>query len=244
MIEFPVIPIPAGSRLEVEIAPAATGPARAEVEGRWAELCAQNPRLFDGPILALDAIEPGELTRLRARRSSYKHLAVQNPGPGCVDTGTDQLSITVVITAADRGGTEHVLLGQRGARTRIYPLMWELGPSGGVDPPPTDITSLTLNDLARHALVEVEEELAGAVQVEITGAPCLTSDPFARSYDVVLLARATQPIDPQATSAAPANWEYADARWIAIAEIGAFAASHTTSIIGPTLALFRHFRWT
>src|SRR5690606_18540542 len=61
---------------------------------------------------------------LRCRRSRYHEVLLRRPG----DQGL-LLSVTALLTCAGR-----VLLGQRGARLRSYPGMWEIGPAGGLDP--------------------------------------------------------------------------------------------------------------
>ncbi len=209
----------------------------------WNSMCRENPRLFDGPILSVCSIEPrqGAIDTLVVRLGSYAALAVQNPRiAGHVETGTDQLSVTAVVLARDESGCERVLLGERGAGTRIYSSMWELGPSGGIDPPSPGTRKVTRDMIDTQVEAETREEIGGSLRVRIESVPAITYDPIARSYDVVALCRAESIAAPEI---AEPNWEYERARWIPLSEIAAFDREHARSIIAPTRALFRFFGW-
>lgn len=243
-----VLTLDPDARLLVEVVER-PGPAVDEsaVASRWAALRAGNPRYFDGPVLSVLSIgrderpDRGAWTRIACRRGRYSHLAAQNPGAGFVETYTDQLSVTAVVTGRDAAGREHVLLGRRGESTRIYGGMWELGPSGGVDAPAAGVSTLEEHELAKQVRSEVEEELGGSVRVDVGETPCMTYDAVARSWDVVARCRAIGPV--RAGAAAAGNWEYGRSEWVPVDAVGAFDALHAGSIIAPTRALLRFFRW-
>ncbi|HHN77440.1 MAG TPA: NUDIX hydrolase [Phycisphaerales bacterium] len=206
-------------RLRVEQADGPTS-ARPEadlaVEQAWAAIRQSNPRSFNGPILAFESFDP-EGPTIRVRRDEYRRYAVQ---PG-VPTGVVLLGVSAVLTTRDPAGRPLVLLGRRNASTRVYRGMWELGPSGGVAPPPGDRPA----DVAylRGALLEeIREEIGGVVAeaVRLDAAPVgLLHDPAASSVDVVFRARLPGP--PAIKPPTPASWEYDELRWLPADEPGA-----------------------
>jgi hypothetical protein len=234
----------ASSDLRVHIVDALPPPHDAAAAASlWRSMCDANPRLFDGPILSVSVIESkGEsIHALRVRCGSYAALAVQNPQiAGHVETGTDQLSVTAVVLAKGQSGRERVLLGRRGANTRIYPSMWELGPSGGVDPPSLDTHEVTRDMIEKQVDAETHEEIGESLRVRVESIPAITYDPIARSYDIVALCRAESIFSPDF---AQANWEYEGSLWISLSEIATFDREHARSIIAPTRSLFRFFGW-
>lgn len=201
-------------------------------------MSAANPRLFDGPILSVVGFRQEGLTLCAvAERRSYKHLAVQNQ----VDTGTEQLSVTAVVAGVDAAGTRHILLGRRGEGTRIYGGMWELGPSGGVDPPQPGVHAVDDGEFRKQVHAEVEEEMGGGLSVRIEGTVAVVYDPVARSYDIVVRCSAVGLV---ASAAAGADtWEYRGSRWLRESEVAAFDREHAEGIIGTTRALFRCLGW-
>lgn len=94
----------------------------------------RNPRLFDGAILAVESIgfssSNGDVT-IEAPHDRYQRLAVQPT----VNNGVRLLAARGVVSASDVRGVERVFVGQHNARTHVYGGMWELGPSGGIQPP-------------------------------------------------------------------------------------------------------------
>lgn len=227
------------------------------IDARWQQLRARNPRYFDGPILAFHSLEivrdPAPITLIHAVRSSYKLLAVTNPPTPTdptppVHTGVTQLSITAVITARDTGGRPHVLLGKRGTSTRIYGDQWELGPSGGIEPPPDRAVTATLEDrdILKQVRAEIDEELHLATlgRTQILELLCLTHDTIANSLDLVYHVDALHTVNPApdpTSTVAPANWEYTQSRWTPIDTLRTLDT--TLPLIPPTRALFRYLRW-
>jgi hypothetical protein len=211
--------------------------ARQRLDDLWAREAARNPRLFDGPILSAVEIDAAA-GHLRCRRATYREL-LAHP---VVDTGVMQVSVTGVATTPDARGRESVLLARRSPQTRIYGSMWELAPSGGLDPPPratSDADDLMSGQAAWDQLMaEVEEELGLDPAALAPGDPlCLCADPVARSIDIVLPVRLPAP-------AAPAHaWEYLEARWIPRDDLPGFVSGHAADIIAPTRALLGWLGW-
>jgi len=200
----------------------------------WVDATRTQPRLFDGPMLFVDA-------PTRAVRGTYKalvaaagqHLPIRS------------LGAQGLVIARDRTGHQHLLLGRRSGQTRSYPGLWENAPSGTMTPPPPSQTRLTLPDFAAALRQEGIEELG----IDLADADirwlAMLEDPGAHSDDVVLEVRLHQPIDPRASICATADgrWEYADAAWIALSALSPWAADHAHAISPPTLALFGWLGW-
>lgn len=212
----------------------ARGPAPAasdQVAHAWGRMCGQNPRLYDGPVLSVVTFDP-DRNELTCRRDSYQRLAVQPS----IATGVRQLSVTGVLTARDASGRRWVLLGRRGESTRIFPGMWEIGPSGGLPPPALNVESLGEVDLLRHLSDEVVEEVG--LDVTSGRVAALVRDHGAHSDDVVIecdLGSFEQACD----LAQPANWEYSETMWLPVDSVGPFDTANEGSIISATRALFR-----
>jgi hypothetical protein len=222
----------AGVRLELsECQPALPDAA---VELRWADLLRGNPRLFDGPILSLESLDLGAGV-LRCWRDGYKRLAVQPEVP----TGVELVSVTGVLTARDAAGREHILLGRRGDQTRVYGGMWELAPSGGIDPPTEGETGLEWGGVIAQLESELSSETGLAEPIRDPVLLCVLRDSHAFSADVAVRARFDGPVE----SLRPAreNWEYAECRWVPVVEIRAFAASEP--MVATALAALDVLGW-
>ncbi len=170
-----------------------------QAERRWQALCAQNPNLFNAPICAVTGYDP-QSGVLRWRPSCYRDLAVQPQ----VDTGTWQLSTTALLCAHDR-----VLVARRSVRVHTYPGMYELGPSGGIDPPDGDLDEgVVIADTRR----EIREEIGLAYDgpARIVG---VFRDHLVRSYDILVACEIAEP----AIVDAP-GWEYEDLVWAPICD--------------------------
>lgn len=236
---FTVYPV-SGDEVCIRIADGDGSGMSSEAESRWRDLCAANPRLYDGPILAVTGAHYTATFTLEidTRRSSYRRLAVQNE----VETGTDQLSVTAIVCGRDAEDRPHVLLGRRGRSTRIYGGMWELGPSGGITPPPPGVVEIDAEAVDRQVREEIAEEMGGGLRVRVEALTALTYDPIARSLDLVVDCTALGTVTGGA--AGVGNWEYHGALWVAVDEIATFDREHGAAIIGPTRALFRYYGWT
>jgi hypothetical protein len=209
-----------------EVSPAA--------EARWRELCAENPKHFDGPILSVVTFDQ-DANELLCRRDRYSRLAVQPRVP----TGVQQLAVTGVLTATDASGRRHVLLGRRSPQTRVFGGLWEVGPSGGVPPPPANVLDLPPDALLTHLADEVAEETGH--DLPAGRAVAYIRDHVAFSDDVCIECD-LGPLEALGASA-PANWEYTEVLWLPIDTIPVFEASHPHEIIAATRALFRILGW-
>jgi 8-oxo-dGTP pyrophosphatase MutT (NUDIX family) len=215
-------------------------PARVDAETArrteevWARKARENPRLFGGGVLSVESLD---LARgiVRARADEYKRLVVRPE----VETGVCQLSASAVLLAPDGRGRESVLLGKRGAGTRMYPGLWQVCPAGGVEPPGDGRDELTHADLAAEVAREMREEAGIELGEERPRALWIVRDVGASSCDIVLrvgLERAV-PAHPQRG----ALWEHDELRWVALAELGAFAREHrlvssTRAVLGQLVA--------
>jgi hypothetical protein len=193
----------ASSCVRVEITGDLTTPDADILDRKWDRCCALNPRLHDGPVLHVDAFDPGTGV-VTCRRSSYRAFVAGH----AVGVRVRSLGVTGVCLDADR-----VLLGRRSANVRIYAGQWETAPRGGVAPPP-NAASLTQDDLAATLRTEAREELGLDLASRRPVAAVL--DPLASSLDVVIECV----IGP--ASGAP-NWEYAERRWLTLDAARAWA---------------------
>lgn len=213
---------------------------------RWAALCATNPRFHDGPILAVSALDVttgsvhGVLApvvdRIDARVDSYRRLAVQPQ----VRTGVRLLGVTAVITALDESGDVAVFLARRAQDVRVYPNLWEIGPSGGVHVPPPTVHTLDAADLTRAAFDEIDEEIGDAAAASLGGPTNFTPaavirDDLAFSDDVIL--RMTTPAPASIRAAISTGWEYTQTQWVPLSELHAW--SQANACIPPTHAIIR-----
>lgn len=203
---------------------------------RWAALCAANPRYHDGPILAVTSldVEGDAVARVHAHVDSYRRLAVQPQ----VRTGVRLLGVTAVITIRDESGDVAVLLARRAADVRVYPNLWELGPSGGVNVPPPTVQTLDAAMLARAAFDEIEEEIGESAAALLAGPEnffpiAIIRDDMAFSDDVVLQMRSPAP--PSIRAAINTGWEYAHTQWVRLTDLEAW--SRDNECIPPTRAL-------
>ncbi len=253
-----VFPLVAGGGPLRVVVSRAVAPAHTDaVEREWARLLAKNPRYFDGPLLSVmnlgmagavsDVLDGGPdsgqadhgalaTNEIIVRRDRFSRLAVQP----AVQTGVRILSVTGVLTARDRAGAEHVLLGRRGKGTRIYDGMWELGPSGGLSEPPVAVDVLDEGAVFSHLADEISEEVGLHVE---RGTPVgVARDHFAMSDDIVFVCDVGS-LEEVRSRSGPTNWEYSETAWVAVREVAAFDAAHAGEIIAPARAIFRGLGW-
>jgi 8-oxo-dGTP pyrophosphatase MutT (NUDIX family) len=141
------------------------------------------------------------------------HLAVQPE----IDTGVEQLSVTGVVMSPDEQGYDRVLLGRRSTQTRIYGGMWELGPSGGVDPPPLNRAVLREGDVFAQLQREFAEETGSPSPITRVRLQAICQDLAAHSSDLVFVCRAG-PLSPS-EEVDPERWEYDRVQWVALRDI-------------------------
>lgn len=229
--------VPPGARVRVEISAEAAPEPNAATAREWAVRTARNPRLFDGGILAvvsMDESVPGELT-IAARHDRYQRLAVQP----AVENSVSLLAIRGVVTARDRRGTEHVFLGKRDARTHEYGGMWELGPSGGVQPPGPGVREVGPEELIALYGLELREEAGMDVGRARCAAVATCVDHAARGSDLVLSVAMMDALETITES--ERDWEYAEVRWIAVSDFASVATGLELS--PPTMAIAAMLGW-
>lgn len=204
-----------------------------EVERVWLEECRTNPRLHDGAILSVASLD-AQRGLIVCRRDSYKHLVGAQQG---VRTGACMLGVKGVFIARDDSGIEHVLVGTRGPRTRMYPGAVEFAPCGGVRPPQDHGRRvLTFGDLCDELLNEAAEELGGvyADPRTLAGVPKrllgVCEDDTACSVDIVI--GMDVPRECITTSDVEESWEYSKTRWTRLDELRE-ALSHTPGKYSP-----------
>ena len=220
---------PRAGDLHVRMSDEPPSPPSDAVEREWRTRCEANPRLYDGAVLSVQRFHP-ETNEIVAVRDSFKRLTVQPR----VHTGVQLLAVTAVLEAADAMGRRFVLMGQRSRQTRIYGGQWEVGPSGGVSPPPPEVQSLSLDDLCRSLADEVSEEIG--MQLPSKGEPlAYIRDLEAFSDDIIIRFRLGA-LEDVASAARPANWEYEATVWMPIDSVSQFDGPET---IAATRAAFR-----
>lgn len=192
------------------------------IEAEWRRLTALNPAMYDAPILSVhEWDEPACTVRCRVMR--YKHLAARPRVPNRAEL----LSILGLTLCVDASGVEHVLLGRRGPRTRIYGGMWELAPAGGIDLPPEGLDELPASLLLRQLAEEFDEELGPMLDPGVARqgreaalrAPivALVRDPGAFSLDMAAVVRLEAPLERARPTRSPASvsaWEYTELAWV------------------------------
>lgn len=221
------------------------------VEAEWARMCAQNPRLYDGPILSVHEWDEGA-GKVRCRVLGFRHLAVRARVPN----PAEQLSILGITLCAGADGREHVLLGRRGAGVRIYGGMWELAPAGGIEVPGEGVEEITTAALLEQLALEFREEVsphfeegaarAGESAAREASIVALVRDPLAFSLDlaaVILLPMGPERAAPLRTPASASAWEYSELMWLPRDEAAGFEAREGGRIIPTTRSLLRVLGW-
>jgi hypothetical protein len=222
--------------IRVEIDPAVPPPAAPDVLRLWNEMAADNTRLFNGPILAVDSVDFNRGV-IRSRRDTYQRLVVQPK----IATGVRQLSVTGVVLGWSVQREWCVLLGRRSTQTRMYAGMWELGPAGGLEPPADGTRVLdhlsVVDQLRREGSEEVGLRMVGR------GEPIgVVYDSLAESYDVVLKVGNACPVS--VSSLRPVGWEYQEIRWVPTRELREFEQRVAGEMIPPTREIIRSIDFT
>lgn len=238
--EVLIVPIDQPNTLSLSVLPADDQPASPESEHRWTQLCAHNPALFNGRILALDAWHTQQ-QRLTARVAHYQQMVAPDPGRSRIV----QIGVTGVFLARNSRASDnepHVLLAQRTHRTTVYPDQWELAPSGGIDPPPLAPVTLNLTAWLDALKQEAHEELGLDIAPCAIRTPMMCFDPFAPSADLVCIVHLTAQRDDvhqAVTSHLGSTWEYSAAQWIPTSRLAEAADNPAMTIIPPSRAILR-----
>jgi 8-oxo-dGTP pyrophosphatase MutT (NUDIX family) len=203
--------------IDIEIAPAPPVPPEPDVETCWRRWCAQNSRLYDGPMLSVVSFDPRR-RRIVAHHATYKRFAVQPE----VETGSILLATTGVITARDRHGRERLLLIRRDEQTRAYGGLWEIAPAGGIDPPKDDRTRLTFDDVIAQIRLELREEAGLDLPLHDSRIACVYHDALSQSLDVVVRASLAEQVERLREIAGDTHWDAAEAAWVPTDDLDAF----------------------
>jgi len=200
-----------------------------EVENAWLQMCEQNPRYFNGLILAFQRYEP-ETGVITARIEQYKHHAVYNSDHAKLhlDLGVRLFAVTACIQRSDPDQLRY-LIGRRSKNSHCYGGLWEFGPSGGVQPPKYH-DSMSPLELVISLMKEVREETGIELDPNYITPRSIVFDGNVNSedihFDVILT-------DDQLIQT---NWEYDDTRWITLDELLAWCDEKPDEIIPTTVA--------
>lgn len=217
-------PIDQFARIEIDRSPAPElgEEERALVDRAWHDLCAQNPRYFNGPMLVFSSMnsQTGVVT---ASVRPYQLHAVRDT----IDLGISLLAVTAVVFVEDR-----VLIGKRSVHSHRYGGLWELGPSGGIDVP-EHTGLLDRNGMLDEAVREVEEEAGFVPRVIRHDIVALIHDHQVGSTDLAVVLEIEPP------GALSINWEYEDTRWLTLDELVTMCAKESDKLIPTTISLAR-----
>jgi len=184
------------------------GVSLAEVDARWAALCAENPRYFDGAMLqVLGTSRNGHGgVQIHVQECSYRFYAVQKPGPRGpeldppIDCGVRSLGVKAIATDGRR-----ILIGRRSMQVAFYPGAWEFVPGGGVEP-----GAVPAEEIVRELREEARIEAVGpAVAV------ALLHDPVAFTWEIV------HRVAIDGSAAPEIGWEYDEFRMVTLDEMPA-----------------------
>jgi len=198
------------------------------IESAWQGLCAQNPRYFNGQILAFDSYNPATGV-IRASVEQYKNHAVRDT----VDVGISLLAVTAILCAPDNvQNTGVYLLGKRSPELHRYGGLWEFGPSGGVDVPRIRNT-LNIKHITAEVAREIREEIGVRISSRPHAARTIIHDEAVGSTDIAI------PIVLDQVPSLKTNWEYSETRWITLDKLYQWAQSSPDELIPTTVELAR-----
>ncbi len=204
-------------------------------EAEWARRCAANPRLFNGPMLSAERIDP-EAGTISARRGWYKQLVLGMPG-------VRLLAVMGVVVARRERGELCTLIGKRSHNTRLYGGRWELAPAGGLDPVPE--RRVTRAMMLRQLAEETREELGIEAKARSADVIALVQNGESRSVDVVVR------VEPEASVEAlrarlpdRASWEYERLLWLPLSRADGFVARRRGRMTPQSRVVFEYLGWT
>jgi ADP-ribose pyrophosphatase YjhB (NUDIX family) len=203
---------------------------------RWQELTAQNPRLFDGPMLAIESFD-AQRGALTCRRERYRRLAVQ---PG-VDTGVRLLAVKGVVLRREAEQLQTLMI-RRHPRTHMYGGMWEIGPAGGVDPEPGAQPYTIDHDSIQTQLARELREESGVVWQPDADAPLIAMFTSDESHCLNMVLRIE--LDAVATDDSARAWDADALEWVPVDSFSAFIErTRSDGIVPNSVALARFLGW-
>lgn len=236
MDSYQIIPIEEGFEVRVlprnhslEISPE----TRASVEKLWEMACRNESgsQMFNGQIFSAMALED---KRLLGAFVEYKLFVAQLHDSVLASA----LPIEpVAVSGMTRSGGDF-LIGKRSSLVTKYKGLWELMPSGGIDP---DAVKEDMVDISGLIQRELEEE-AG-----ISGSKILSVNPFQlirnRYLPHIEICVAVE-LDRgcRLDLVAPATWEYESCQWISPKELQKMINSHRKIFVPASILLFEQLR--
>lgn len=204
-------------------------------EAEWARRCAANPRLFNGPMLSAERINP-EAGTIVARRAWYKQLVLGVPD-------VRLLAVMGVVVARRERGDLCTLIGKRSHNTRLYGGRWELAPAGGLDPVPE--RRMTRAMILQQLAEETREELGVKAKARSADVVALVQNGESRSVDVVVRIEPEASVETlRARLPERASWEYDRLTWLPLAQAGGFIARQRTRMTPQSRVVFEYLGWT
>lgn len=203
------------------------GPVQARVDAIWEE---EEQRLgeglFDGQLLSATAVDA---SRLVGRFVSYRYFLAQLCDPSL----SDVLDIhAVAVTGVTWDCKDRLLVGQRAHKVTQHPDMYELAPSGGIDP---STCSGGVIDYCSQILQELQEEAT------VTAAHVIAVKPWQLVYEcsrsIWELALEVQLSGEAVPLYNPA--EYRKLLWIARSDIAAFLKEYHEQVVPLTAYVCR-----
>lgn len=170
----------ASPRFEQGPAPQLPGDIADRISEIWATEKAENPTLFDGPVLSVTDITKSVFTVTTMRYSALL-AGFRDPSLRAA-IGMRPLAVSGILSCPDG-----LVFGRRSDDVTQSPGCWELVPSGGV-PPRQD----GLPDLAYQILAELQEEI-GLTEAEIAPPVGYIDDKKSGTIDVIMPLRTAVP---------------------------------------------------
>ena len=191
---------------------------QAEIDRLWSRERARRPEgLFDGRIFSVSTIEPA---RIFGHFVDYRQYIAQVLRPELFD----RLRVRPLGVSALTSSPEGVVLGLRNLATTQNAGLWELAPSGGLDPACCDDQARV--DFKAQILSELREELGlEPDQVDDPVPFCLLEDRHSRVLDIGVALHTSLPgAEILAAHRVKASNEYLQVSVVPPAELSAFLA--------------------
>jgi 8-oxo-dGTP pyrophosphatase MutT (NUDIX family) len=223
---------PIAIKVKIDRAPM-VHPQSEQIEIAWQALCDQNPRYFNGKMLAFERYDPSTDV-IHARVEQYKHHAVRDS----IDLGISLLAVTAILCAPDFVQKEPVyLLGKRSNELHRYGGLWEFGPSGGVDVPVLGNT-LNLKKIAGEVAREIKEEIGVKISSRPHAPRALVHDELVGSTDIAIA------VVLDHAPSIKTNWEYTETKWMTLDAIYQWTQTCPDDLIPTTIELAKHLHET
>jgi len=209
-----------------------------EVERIWAEAQAETGgAFFNGTIFSVDSIADGEIL---GHFIAYKYLIAMTRRPELFSALRVQtLGVSGVLRCADG-----FVLGRRSTRVAQDAGLWELVPSGGIDP--SMRTTNGAIDFTRHVLSELHEEVGISIEKVTAVQPlCVVEDTDRHLFDIaVSLTTPLSGTEVVALYGGLQNREYEAIRVVAPGDLSALIVRERADFVALTLYLIEALNLT